>query len=217
MFHLNYLIGFPMNHVVHISSQVLRQEVTLGYFQEQEDAVWTMMPWKDHVHHFSSIPPHVAALHDLMVVRDEQHLLIDKFIDKMRLVLDERGIKGGHLTVQQLQEILGQGLNKIRLWLDEIEAGRLPQGAHEQEVVHDLGQPINNSTYTPHCHHGGFFRVLADWHFPRVGVLNAWQHWWIGDSVQKIPPLQLLTSQDVKWLEKEPLDKEELHGRTGQA
>ncbi|KAL7581672.1 hypothetical protein ACA910_022219 [Epithemia clementina (nom. ined.)] len=146
MFHLNYPTGFPENHVVRIASKVLQQEVTLGYFQEQEDAVRTTIPWKDHVHHFSGIPPKVAALHDLMVVQDEQHLLVDKFIDKMHLLLDECGIKGGHLTVQMLQEILGQGLNKIRLWLDEIDAGRLPLGAHDQEVVQDLGQPINNST-----------------------------------------------------------------------
>ncbi|KAL7570881.1 hypothetical protein ACA910_018944 [Epithemia clementina (nom. ined.)] len=175
------------------------------------------MPWKDPVHHFSGIPPHVAALHDLMVVQDEHRLLVDKFIDKMRLVLDARGIEGGHLTVQQLQEIWGQGLNDIRLRLDEIEGRRLPQGAQEQEVMCDLGQPINNSTFTPHCHNGGFFRVPADWRFPRVGVLDAWQHWWIGDSVRKILPLQMLTSQDVKWLENEPLDKDEQHGRMGQA
>ncbi|KAL7566582.1 hypothetical protein ACA910_000646 [Epithemia clementina (nom. ined.)] len=217
VFHLNYLIGLPINHVVRIASQVLQQQVTLEYFQDHDEAVKTMMPWKDPVHHFSRIPPHVAALHDLMVVCDEHRLLVDKFIDKMRLVLDEHGIEGGNLTVQQLQEILGQGLNDIRLWLDEIEGGCLPQGAQEQEVVRDLGQPINNSTFTPHCHHGGLFRVPADWRYPKVGVLDVWQHWWIGDSVWKIPPLQMLTSQDVKWLENEPLVEDELHGRTGQA
>ncbi|KAL7568229.1 hypothetical protein ACA910_004227 [Epithemia clementina (nom. ined.)] len=92
MFHLNYLIGFPVNHIVRIASQVLQQQVTLEYFHYQDDAVQTMMPWKDPVHPFSGIPSHVAALHDLMDVQDEQHLLIDKFIDKMRLVLDEHGI-----------------------------------------------------------------------------------------------------------------------------
>ncbi|KAL7576397.1 hypothetical protein ACA910_018202 [Epithemia clementina (nom. ined.)] len=134
MFHLDYLIGFPVNHVVRIASQVLQQEVTLEYFQDQEDAVQTMMPWKDPVYHFSRLPPHVAALHDLMVVRDEQCLLVDKFIDKMCLVLDERGIEGGHLTVQQLQEILGQGLNNIRLWLDQIEGGRLHKGCKSKKL-----------------------------------------------------------------------------------
>ena len=28
----------------------------------------------------------------------------------------------------------------------------------------------------------------ANWRFPYVGVLDAWQHWWIGDSVRNIPP-----------------------------
>ncbi|KAL7558190.1 hypothetical protein ACA910_007071 [Epithemia clementina (nom. ined.)] len=105
--HLNYLIGLLISHVVRIASQVLPQQITLEYFQNHDEAVKTTMPWKYPVHHFSGIPPHVAALHDLMVVRDEQRLLVNKFIDKMRLVLDEHGIEGGHLMVQQLQEILG--------------------------------------------------------------------------------------------------------------
>ncbi|KAL7572574.1 hypothetical protein ACA910_000392 [Epithemia clementina (nom. ined.)] len=217
MFHLNYLIGLPLNHVVRVASQVLRQHVTVEFFNNNEEAVRTTMPWKDHHHHFSGIPPHVAALHDLMVVRDEQQLLVDKFIKKKHLVLDERGIKGGHLTVHQLQEILGNGLVDIHVRLDQIEGGCLLRGVQEQEVACDLGQPVNNSTYTPHCHHGGFYRVPADWRFPRVGVLDAWRHWWIGDSVWKIPPLRLVTSQDVKWLEKVPLDEGEMHGRTRQA
>ncbi|KAL7564565.1 hypothetical protein ACA910_013964 [Epithemia clementina (nom. ined.)] len=94
VFHLNYLIGFPVNHVVRIASQILRQQVTLEYFLDHDEAVKTTMPLEDPVYHFSRIPPHVAAFHDLMVVWDEQCLLVDKFIDKMRLVLDEHEIEG---------------------------------------------------------------------------------------------------------------------------
>ncbi|KAL7572311.1 hypothetical protein ACA910_017908 [Epithemia clementina (nom. ined.)] len=179
MFHLNYLIGLPVNHVVQIASQILCQHVTVELVNNNKEEVRMTMPWKDHHHHFSGIPPHMVALHDLMVVQDKQQLLVDKFIKKMHLVLDERGIEGGHLTVHQLQEILGNGLANIRVWLDQIEGGCLPHGVQEQEVARDLGQPVNNSTYTPHCHHGGFYRVLADWWFPRVGVLVAWQHWYV--------------------------------------
>ncbi|KAL7573937.1 hypothetical protein ACA910_001948 [Epithemia clementina (nom. ined.)] len=114
------------------------------------------MPWKDHQHHFSGIPPHVVALHDLMVVQDKQRLLVDKFIEKICLVLDKRGIEGDHLMVHQLQEILGNGLSDVRVRLDQIEGGHLPHGVQEQEVARDLGQPVNNSTFTPHCHLGIF-------------------------------------------------------------
>ncbi|KAL7559050.1 hypothetical protein ACA910_018406 [Epithemia clementina (nom. ined.)] len=173
MFHLNYLIGLLVNNVVQIASQVLRQQITVEYFNNNKEAVQTTMPWKDHHHRFSGIPPHMAALHDLMIVQDEQQLLVDKFIKKMGLVLDERGIEDGHLMVHQLQEILGNGLANIRGWLDQIEGGCLPHGVQEQEVACDLGQPVNNSTYTPHCNHGDFYRVPADWQFPRNGVLDA--------------------------------------------
>ncbi|KAL7559612.1 hypothetical protein ACA910_008374 [Epithemia clementina (nom. ined.)] len=102
------------------------------------------MPWADCQHHFSGIPPHVTALHDLIVVRDEQRLLVDQFIDNMGTLLDERGIEqGGGLTVQNLQEVLGNGLNNIHLLLDQIEAGRQPQQQKQQEVVEGGGENMN--------------------------------------------------------------------------
>ena len=40
-------------------------------------------------------------------------------------VLDERGVQGGNLTVGQLQEILGNGLDEIHNRLGELEAGNI--------------------------------------------------------------------------------------------
>ncbi|KAL7565864.1 hypothetical protein ACA910_007422 [Epithemia clementina (nom. ined.)] len=83
--------------------QVLCHHPTLLFFVENPEAVKTRMPWPDSKHYFSGIPPHVAALHDLMVVRDEQRLLVDQFMDKMKALLDEQGIQyGGALLSQNL-------------------------------------------------------------------------------------------------------------------
>ena len=32
-----------------------------------------------------------------------------------------------------------------------------------------------------------------DWRFPRVGVSDMWNKWWIGDTVRGIPPLRMIT------------------------
>ena len=56
--------------------------------------------------------------------------------------------------------------------------------------------------------------MLEKWRFPYVGVLDPWQHWWIGDM--RNIPLQLVAKEDVRWLDKVPLDDDEQHGRTVQ-
>ncbi|KAL7574439.1 hypothetical protein ACA910_015812 [Epithemia clementina (nom. ined.)] len=124
LFHRAFVMDFPSNHVACTTSQAYRHAPTLNFFLENEDAVTTTMPWADCQHHFSGIPLHMTVLHDLMVVRDEQKLLVDQFIDKMGTLLDKRGIEqGGGLTVQNLQEVLGDGLNNIHQRLDQIKAG----------------------------------------------------------------------------------------------
>ncbi|KAL7560005.1 hypothetical protein ACA910_013499 [Epithemia clementina (nom. ined.)] len=135
LFHCEFIFSFPSNHVIRATSQVLCHEAMVLFFAENSDAVKTTMPWMDTVHHFSRIPPHIAALHNLMVVRDEQRHLVDQFMDRMKGLLDERGIQhGGALTVQNLRDILGEGLAEICGCLEQMEVvHRRQQGEGPQE------------------------------------------------------------------------------------
>ena len=54
-----------------------------------------------------------------------------------------------------------------------------------------------------------------DWRFPQVVVSDIWNKRWIGDTVHRIPPLRMITPQDIKFLGEIPLTQEEVHGRTG--
>ncbi|KAL7556253.1 hypothetical protein ACA910_015714 [Epithemia clementina (nom. ined.)] len=139
--------GWTMGHMKDFyMSQVIRHQPTLLFFVENPEAVKTTMPWLDSEHHFSGIPPQVAALHDLMVVRDEHCLLVDQFMDKIKALLDEQGIQyGGVLLVQNLREILGKGLNNICSWLEEMEVGhcrRQEGGVQHQVQAEDLEQRV---------------------------------------------------------------------------
>jgi hypothetical protein len=69
--------------------------------------------------------------------------------------------------------------------------------------------------YRFHTFGGQIHRLPADWRFPRVGVLDAWRQWWIGDTVRGVPPLKNLNADDFKFIDKQPLQEEEKHGRTG--
>ncbi|KAL7561338.1 hypothetical protein ACA910_001446 [Epithemia clementina (nom. ined.)] len=213
LYHCKYISNFASNHIARITSYVFCHASTLEFFTENLDAVVTKIPWEDRDHYFSGIPPHLTALHELMEVKTEQRALVDKFIDRMKVVLDERGIEGGNLTVTQLQAVIADGVREIRQRLDELEGGPLQRRQQNQE---DPQQALatQNSNYTLHFHHGQFSRVPLDWTFPRIGVLDCWRHWWIGDNVRKVPPLWMLTKQDVEWLARVPLSEEEKHGRT---
>ena len=69
--------------------------------------------------------------------------------------------------------------------------------------------------YHWHYFDGHFHHVPKDWRFPRIGVLDTWKQWWIGDSVRGIPPLRMLDSKDLEFLDAIPLTEEEQHGRMG--
>ncbi|KAL7573934.1 hypothetical protein ACA910_001945 [Epithemia clementina (nom. ined.)] len=122
LFHREFILSFPSNHVICATSQVLHHEATVLFFVENSDVVKTTMPWMDTAHHFSRIPPSIATLHDLMVVRDEQWLLVDQFMERTKGLLDEQGIQhGGALTAQNLCDILGEGLAEIHGCLEQME------------------------------------------------------------------------------------------------
>ena len=88
------------------------------------------------------------------------------------------------------------------------------EGAENTEAV-DAQRIETGQGYRWHYFDGHFHHVPKDWHFPRIGVLDAWKQWWIGDSVQGIPPLRMLDSKDLEFLDAIPLTEEEQHGRTG--
>ena len=62
--------------------------------------------------------------------------------------------------------------------------------------------------YQLHYYNGKFHRVPEDWRFPRIGVLDIWRQWWIGDTARG-------TGNDLKHLNAVPLGDAERHGRTG--
>ncbi|KAL7580607.1 hypothetical protein ACA910_002126 [Epithemia clementina (nom. ined.)] len=134
LYHRKYISNFASNHIAQITSYVFHHAATLEIFTENLDAVVTKTPLEDQDHHFSGIPPHMTALHELMVVKTEHRALVDKFIDKMKVVLDERGIEGGNLTVAQLQAAIGDGVREIRARLDKLEGRPLAPGQQNQDL-----------------------------------------------------------------------------------
>ena len=51
--------------------------------------------------------------------------------------------------------------------------------------------------YQLHMYQGGFHVLPQSWRFPSDNAFSMWQQWWVGDLVHSIPPLKLLTGNDV--------------------
>ena len=86
------------------------------------DCVAVSHPWSDDFHHtFTGIPPHVATLQELTVVKNEQRRLIEGFVDKVKTAIDESGVGGGGMTEAWFQTILDGFAADLRVQLEQIE------------------------------------------------------------------------------------------------
>ncbi|KAL7571305.1 hypothetical protein ACA910_007626 [Epithemia clementina (nom. ined.)] len=162
--------------------------------------------------------------YDKLLKNEGVKFLLDK--DDQAQVLDfESLVEDGAYTLGRTQDqpqqqhpqeqSVDKSLHEIRKRLDHLEEEGPNSPGQEKNQQQQHLEPFGKHRYCPYYHHGQWSRVPEDWRFPRVTVLKAWRQWWIGDPEKNIPPLQLITRQDVEWLAQVPLSKEELKGRVG--
>ena len=155
------------------------------------------------------VPPHVAVFQELHSLKVKQQSLIDNFSSKVKTAIEECDLPNGTLSEQRLQQIFDGFSADICEQLLNI-----CQGAGDAEA--DEAQHIETGQgYHWHYFYGCFHCVPKDWCFPCIGVLDTWKQWWIGDSVWGIPPLRILDSKDLEFLDAIPLLEEEQHSWTG--
>ena len=195
------------NHVVRTSGPFFRDGNALTHVGTGTTIV-VSYPWSSS-EAFTGIPPHVAILQDLTCLRTAQEGLIESFVGKVKQAIDECGLSGGALTEHRLRDIFEGFSNEMREQFQQVTNGNGNDAANVPERIE------TGDGYRWHFYRGSFHRVPEDWRFPRVGVSDMWNKWWIGDTVRGIPPLRMLTPQDIKFLDDIPLTEEEVHGRTG--
>ena len=207
LYHRRFVDSLSPNHVVVAGSQALREQDVLEEIQGN-DVIKVTKPWNDTAHAFSGIPPHVAVLHRLALIRTEQQTLIDGFVGNVKQAIEESGV-GGVVPGARLDRMFAQ----LQERLDAIQGpmgGAAGGGGGGSGLRNDRRPKFNY-----HLYGGQFHRLPKNWRFPRVGVLALWRQWWIGDTVKHIPPLRDLRPSDFKHLDDVDLGTDELHGRTG--
>jgi len=115
-------------------------------------------PWNDRGHVYTGIPPHVVTLQELTLLQEDQKNLIDNFVSKVKVALQEYGIDDERLTVENLNWILDTFRNELNAQLCTI--GNAHQGGAVPAECMENGQE-----YTVHMHSGRFIQVPKDWSF----------------------------------------------------
>jgi len=185
-----------------------------------EGVILVTYPWSDQQHAFTGIPPHVVLLQELTIIKKEQRSLILNFVNKVKEAIEETGVGGGGaVTEAKLKELFASFTQELRSQLVQLdEQGRLT--GHDGYGGNVAGAPNRVETgvgYRFHTYGGRIHRLPSDWGFPRVGVLDIWRQWWIGDNVRMVPPLRSMTTKDFEHLDRVPLAEDEMHGRTGKS
>ena len=117
---------FMVNHVMHCVSVVLHHRDVIERCNTNSDLMCVSYPWNDWGHVYTDIPPHVVTLQELTLLREDQKNLIDNFVSKVKVALQEHIIDNERLMVENLNWILDTFRNELNAQLQTI--GNAHQG-----------------------------------------------------------------------------------------
>jgi hypothetical protein len=187
---------YPISSPIRVTLLYTSQEL-----QDLKSLVKISMPWEDGTHAYleaTGIPPHTL----LLCGQEEVKAMIERIVPSMRNEMDDRTMNGV-LSETRMREIvlnnpiIGEMRNDIQevreLLIDlndmTIGAGELPLTRRQSGT--------RRNVYETWVVDNMFRRVPPDWQFPQGPVLNVYQYWHHGDTVQKISPLKNLEQLDV--------------------
>jgi hypothetical protein len=209
LFHRQWIFdSLVVNHVVRVASVALRDENVLTKIETLKFLRVTY-PWNDNEHVFGGIPPHVALLQQLKLLRSDQLNLINNFTDRVKEALTSYGVNADKLTEERLRLVLKDFQHELTGHMERYDRLSSCNGRASNETE----RVETGNGYRLHFYGGRYHRVPIEWHFPRCGVQDLWRQWWIGDTVLQVPPLRFLETIDVNHLDKLKLNDSETHGR----
>jgi hypothetical protein len=213
-YHYEWLVNvLGRNHTFLVSSVIHRSDGV----EQFRASVQVSYPWNDNINHYSGIPPHVTVLQDMamlkntqeQLLRDQQQLVGD-FVTQTRILLAD----GGRLADREyMRDMLDQFHRDFDTRFNAIM--RMVPNQEVPQPNQNAGRAEEGHVYTLHYYLGAYKRVPQDWRFPRCSVFQLWRQWWIGDTVNNVPPLRHLEISDINHLDDVPLSAVELHGRKG--
>jgi len=135
----------------------------------------------------TGIPPHVEVYKLLEKNERSISTMPTLIMNGIAQVIEDKGVKAGHITRDILESVLKSALSKI-----------CPTSSQES---HDTAPPIRptHANTIPVFSWGGKFHKLPDnFKFPSVDVFTAWKLWWCGIPSTNIIPFCQINVCDLK-------------------
>jgi hypothetical protein len=210
-----------LNHIIKNTSQLIKNHAIISKLEIIE--VKVTYPWNDKDHVFAGIPPHVSMMQDLTMIRDEQRLFVDNFVDKVKEAIDACAPGAIRITEERLKKILNDFTTETCIQFDRIDKKLASKeiGTNDNIIASVGDEPVNNTDkekrpkFRAHFYGGGIHRVPVGYRLPRCSTRDLWRQWWLGDDEIQVPPLKILTAKDVNHLDAIPISEDEKHRRTG--
>jgi hypothetical protein len=103
-YHQKYITDtLPVNHPVRFVSYFLRDSDVQLFIASDENLVRVTYPWNDDLgRSYSGVPPHIALMQELAFIRHEQKDLVELFVAKVRIAIDESGLTGSGVMENRL-------------------------------------------------------------------------------------------------------------------
>ena len=196
VFHADYLRAtLPPRHPL-FSTRLFCEKDMLHTLQQQ---VTCRLAKDDDLIRPSGIPPHISLVSSMSTIASDIKAIIPavssvipKVVNGVAQVLEDRAIESGSITRSGLEQIMTTCLNKavVRELLQRL------QSADNVEANSDCTTSSSRTQYSTFTWGERLHPVPEDYALPNGGMLQAWQHWCLGDTAKQIAPLRQLKSHD---------------------
>ena len=133
---------------------------------------------------------------------------VKDFDSRMHRIFDERNVDGG-MSVARMRELFAGLRQDLQRGVREDIAAEICRyglgGPVKNAPARTLRTGSNTTSYALHFYKGKFHRVPEDWRFPTGTLHDIWMAFNCGDTVNNIPPIRSLNSDDVKHLDDIPI------------
>ena len=128
---------------------------------------------------------------------------MEQFLTGVTGILDSREIGGGAMSTKRLRELLDEATKDVH---EQLSNKNGPRGIQGNSTTCNQGT-TRRQKFVLHLYGGAFHCLPQDLRFPSVGVFMIWQTWLVGNTVQNVLPLRMLSANDVAHLDALPLEQ----------
>ena len=212
-FSQDVVMSWPVDHIIRQQNPLfLDNTIRLKLLEKAKVCYpWELAEEGDGSIKFGSgIPPHVALmvtqtklLHDF---RNFASGYDDRMTNLLNKVFDDRNVIQGGMSEQRIHRIMNQSqesfYGKLIEEIKEITSGNATSTDRGTGMQSKRSFSRTKKGYSPHYHGGKFWRLPEDFVWPKGTARDIWRRWNLGDDVNGVPPLSILTSSEFRFLDK---------------